>query len=45
MRDPSLSAPIWHSPMADPSAYVRKSVANHLNDVTKDQPDWLLGQA
>jgi hypothetical protein len=27
---------------SDPSAYVRKSVANHLNDIAKDRPDWLL---
>ena len=26
----------------DPSPYVRKSVANHLNDIGKDRPDWLL---
>jgi 3-methyladenine DNA glycosylase AlkC len=45
MRDPSLSAAILNNLMADPSLYVRRSVANHLNDVTKDQPDWLLGQA
>ena len=44
MRDPSLSAPILNRLLADPSLYVRKSVANHLNDITKDQPDWLLGQ-
>ena len=43
-RDPSLTAPILCRLMADPSLYVRKSVANHLNDITKDQPDWLLGQ-
>jgi len=45
MRDPSLSAAILNNLMADPSLYVRKSVANHLNDVSKDQPDWLLVQA
>ena len=44
LRDPSLTAPILHRLMADPSLYVRKSVANHLNDITKDQPDWLLAQ-
>lgn len=29
----------------DPSSYVRRSVANHLNDVGKDHPDLLLGIA
>lgn len=44
MGDPSLTAPILTRLMGDPSLYVRQSVANHLNDITKDQPDWLLGQ-
>ena len=26
----------------DPSLYVRRSVANHLGDIAKDQPDWVL---
>ncbi|AZD15275.1 DNA alkylation repair protein [Pseudomonas chlororaphis] len=41
--DPSLAAPILECLKADPSLYVRKSVANHLNDISKDHPDWLLG--
>lgn len=40
--DPTLAAPILEALKADPSAYVRKSVANHLNDIAKDRPDWLL---
>lgn len=40
--DPSLAAPILDRLSADPSAYVRKSVANHLNDVTKTHPAWVL---
>lgn len=40
--DPSLAFPILDSLKADPSLYVRKSVANHLNDISKDHPDWLL---
>lgn len=40
--DPTLAAPILEVLKADPSLYVRKSVANHLNDIAKDRPDWLL---
>lgn len=42
VRDPSPVAPILENLKADPSLYVRKSVANHLNDITKDHPDWVL---
>jgi 3-methyladenine DNA glycosylase AlkC len=42
--DPTLAAPILETLRADPSLYVRKSVANHLNDIAKDRPDWLLGR-
>jgi 3-methyladenine DNA glycosylase AlkC len=42
LADPSLAAPILENLRADPSLYVRKSVANHLNDVTKSHPDWVL---
>jgi 3-methyladenine DNA glycosylase AlkC len=40
--DPSLAAPILEALRADTSLYVRKSVANHLNDVTRAHPDWVL---
>ncbi|WP_433765875.1 DNA alkylation repair protein [Pseudomonas putida] len=40
--DPRLAAGILDNLKADPSLYVRKSVANHLNDITKDHPDWVL---
>lgn len=40
--DPTLAAPILEALKADPSAYVRKSVANHLNDIGKDRPAWLV---
>jgi 3-methyladenine DNA glycosylase AlkC len=42
--DPALAAPILDALRADPSLYVRKSVANHLNDVTRAHPDWVLGR-
>ncbi|WP_322964136.1 DNA alkylation repair protein [Sphingomonas fuzhouensis] len=40
--DPTRAAPILDALKSDPSPYVRKSVANHLNDISKDRPDWLL---
>ena len=40
--DPTLAAPILEALKRDPSVYVRKSVANHLNDIAKDRPDWLV---
>lgn len=40
--DPSPVAAILENLKEDPSLYVRKSVANHLNDITKDHPAWVL---
>ncbi|WP_339450155.1 DNA alkylation repair protein [Pseudomonas sp. EA_5y_Pfl2_R50] len=40
--DPRLAAGILDRLKADESLYVRKSVANHLNDVTKEHPEWVL---
>lgn len=40
--DPLLAAGILDLLKADESLYVRKSVANHLNDVTKVHPQWAL---
>lgn len=42
VADPSLTMPILETLRADDSLYVRKSVANHLNDMSKDHPDWLV---
>lgn len=42
VADPALTWPILDRLRADPSLYVRKSMANHLNDIGKDHPDWLV---
>ena len=42
IADPSPVVKILENLKADPSLYVRKSVANHLNDITKDHPAWVL---
>lgn len=42
IADPAPALPILENLKADPSLYVRKSVANHLNDITKDHPDLVL---
>ena len=39
VRDPRPTQPILLALMDDPSEYVRRSVANHLNDIAKDHPD------
>ena len=44
VADPSPAATILENLRADPSLYVRKSVANHLNDISKDHPDWMLAR-
>ncbi len=40
--DPEITLPILVNPAQDLSLYVRNSVANHFNDVSKDHPEWLL---
>ncbi|HLP09614.1 MAG TPA: DNA alkylation repair protein, partial [Opitutaceae bacterium] len=39
VADPSPTFPLLRALQDDPSAYVRRSVANHLNDIAKDHPD------
>jgi 3-methyladenine DNA glycosylase AlkC len=41
-KDPSPLLPILEKLKNDPSEYVRRSVANNLNDITKDHPQILL---
>ncbi len=42
MNNPAPIKPILDNLKADPELYVRKSVANHLNDITKDNPETML---
>lgn len=42
MLDPSVNIPLLTALKDDPSLYVRRSVANHLNDISKDNPTMLL---
>jgi len=42
VADPSPTLPLLTALRADDSLYVRKSVANHLNDISKDHPDVAL---
>lgn len=42
VKDPRPTAPILEALRNDPSLYVRKSVANHLNDITKDHPEVVM---
>ncbi|WP_169543898.1 DNA alkylation repair protein [Sneathiella aquimaris] len=44
-EDPSLIFPILEALLQDGSLFVRKSVANNLNDIAKDNPDQVLNFA
>ncbi|HBF39181.1 MAG TPA: hypothetical protein DDW50_17910 [Firmicutes bacterium] len=44
-KDPSPVLKILENLKADPSLYVRKSVANNLNDIAKDHPELVLKTA
>ncbi|WP_298858903.1 DNA alkylation repair protein [uncultured Gimesia sp.] len=44
-KDPSPVLPVLKILKADPSEYVRRSVANHLNDISKDHPELVINLA
>lgn len=43
VADPAPTLPLLRALQDDASAYVRRSVANHLNDIAKDHPDLVAG--
>jgi 3-methyladenine DNA glycosylase AlkC len=43
IADPSATLELLEKLKDDPSEYVRRSVANHLNDISKDHPDTVVG--
>lgn len=45
MTNPRLTLPILHALYRDPSEYVRRSVANHLNDLSRTDPDVVVETA
>lgn len=42
IEKPELTHSILENLKYDPELYVRKSVANHLNDISKDHPDYVI---
>ncbi|MEW6056590.1 MAG: DNA alkylation repair protein [Bdellovibrionota bacterium] len=42
VKQPQLTLPLLEKLKSDPEIYVRKSVANHLNDIAKDHPDLVV---
>jgi 3-methyladenine DNA glycosylase AlkC len=42
IRNPKVTRTILENLKADEELYVRKSVANHLNDISKENPDYML---
>ena len=43
-EDPKIAFPILETLKADKEKYVQKSVANHINDISKGHADWVVGK-
>lgn len=43
IKNPASTREILEILNNDPELYVKKSVANHLNDISKDNPEYMLG--
>lgn len=44
IQDPTLTLPLVNKLKTDKERYVQKSVANHLNDISKDHPEHMLDE-
>ncbi|MBC3765593.1 DNA alkylation repair protein [Neptunicella marina] len=42
VQDPAPNIALLNALKNDESLYVRRSVANHINDIAKDHPDWVI---
>lgn len=42
IQNPHLTRQILVKLKSDPELYVRKSIANHLNDISKDHPEYMI---
>lgn len=42
IENPDYTKPILNQLQKDVDLYVKKSVGNHLNDISKDHPDWVI---
>jgi len=42
IKSPALTWEILETLKKDSEKYVQKSVANHINDISKDHPDWVV---
>lgn len=43
IQNPQLTRSVLEALKADEELYVKKSVANHLNDIAKEHPDYMVG--